>query len=70
MTTNYLKVSGVGQGLLGYNNRLTDAEVHAAAVAQWGEDVVAANAADVARRFNRPRKDEPFHPVHNTGGTA
>ena len=66
MTTNYLKVSGVGQGLLGYDV-LTDAEVHDAAVAQWGEDVVAANTADVARRFDRPRKDEPFHPVTNTG---
>jgi len=47
--------------------RLTDAEVRAEAVTQWGEDAVAANEADVARRFDRPRKGEPFHPIHNTG---
>ena len=47
--------------------RLTRAEVRAIHVARWGEDVVAANEADVARRINRPRKGEPFHPIHNTG---
>lgn len=46
---------------------LTAAEVRAVAVAQWGEAAVAANEGDVARRFNRPRKDEPFHPIHNAG---
>lgn len=69
MTVTHLKVSGVGQGLLGYDV-LTDAEARADAVAQWGEAAVAANEADVARRFNRPRKGEPFHPITNTGATS
>lgn len=36
--------------------RITPAEARRRAVARWGEEKVAANEADVARRFNHKRR--------------
>lgn len=44
---------------------LTSAEVRARHVAQWGEAKVAANEADVARRFSHLRHSEHVDPDPN-----